>query len=110
MTEMLVTCGLSEAQTQARQPGLEGSMGSLHCQVLEWLFGNPQLLNLTRQYDRTTGSTQGSVQATVFRCTRNWAVAGDPRASDSLGKSRPYRSTCQANIEDSDQMSGGEDR
>lgn len=50
------------------------------------------------------------MQAAVFRCTGNWALAGDPRASDSLGQSRPYRYTCQVNIEASDQMSGGEDR
>lgn len=30
------------------------------------------------------------MQASVFRCTRKEAVAGDPRASDSPGQSRSY--------------------
>lgn len=56
------------------------------------------------------GNTQGSVQASVLRCTGNWAVAGDPRASKSLGQSKSYRHFYQVNDEDSDQTSGGEDK
>lgn len=111
MMGMLMTCRLSEAQMQAGQPGLEGSIAvpSLSGSgVVVWKSSGVEphqavLQNYGFHWVLVTLRALCRPQCSGALETEQ---GGRGRASESLGQNRSYRHICQVNDEECDHTSG----